>query len=282
MHTETDPDRVRARVADWHRQGRSIAFVPTMGNLHAGHHALLQHAARLGDKVVASVFVNPAQFGPDEDFARYPRTLEADRAGLDQVGCDLLFTPSVETMYPYGVEQSVTVHVPGLSEILEGAHRPGHFDGVTTVVSKLLAIVQPDVAVFGRKDYQQWRVIEHLCRDLRFGVDIVGVPIVRDGDGLALSSRNQYLDQARREKAPQLHQALRHACTLLDRGVVAAEVEQRTCARLQDAGFVPDYVAVRNAADLGMPQAGQRDGLVVLAAARLGTVRLIDNIEIRS
>lgn len=280
MRTEMHPDAVRAHVAEWHRQGHSVALVPTMGNLHAGHYSLLERARECCDRVVASVFVNPAQFGPDEDYERYPRTPDRDRAGLAAHGCDLLFAPDAQAIYPWGVDASVTVHVPGLTEILEGAYRPGHFDGVTTVVSKLLVIVQPDVAVFGRKDYQQWRVIERMCRDLQFGVEIIAAPIVRDADGLALSSRNQYLTSSQRATAPGLQQALVQARALIGQGSDCEAVERQITQQLVAGGFVADYVAIRNATDLAMPAPDQRTGLVVLAAARLGTVRLIDNVEI--
>ncbi|MGB8634160.1 MAG: pantoate--beta-alanine ligase [Rhodanobacteraceae bacterium] len=280
MQTEARAASVRASVRNWHQQGHSVAFVPTMGNLHAGHYSLLELARSRCDRVVASVFVNPAQFGPDEDFERYPRSMDADRSGLAEHGCDLLFAPEVETLYPHGVEGSVRVHLPGLTGILEGAHRPGHFDGVTTVVCKLLSMVQPDVAVFGRKDYQQWRVVERMCVDLGLPVTILAAPIVRDPDGLALSSRNQYLDAAQREVAPRLQQSLQQAAVLIGQGHDLAAIEQATVTRLQHAGFAVDYVAIRNAGDLHAPDAGQRTGLVILAAAHLGKTRLIDNLEI--
>ncbi|MGA7296023.1 MAG: pantoate--beta-alanine ligase [Rhodanobacteraceae bacterium] len=280
MQTEARAASIRASVRNWHQQGHSVAFVPTMGNLHAGHYSLLELARSRCDHVVASVFVNPTQFGPEEDFARYPRSMDADRVGLAEHGCDLLFAPEVDTLYPHGVEASVRVHLPGLTEILEGAHRPGHFDGVTTVVCKLLSMVQPDVAVFGRKDYQQWRVVERMCVDLGLPVTILAAPIVRDPDGLALSSRNQYLDAAQREVAPRLQQSLQQAAVLIGQGHDLAAIEQATATRLQHAGFAVDYVAIRNAGDLAVPDAGQRTGLVILAAAHLGKTRLIDNLEI--
>ncbi len=280
METEARPASIRTAVQNWRRQGESVAFVPTMGNLHAGHYSLLTLARSRSDHVVASVFVNPTQFGPGEDYSRYPRTLDADCAGLAAHGCDLLFTPDVDTLYPYGVESTVKVHVPDLTGILEGAHRPGHFDGVTTVVCKLLSMLQPDVAVFGRKDYQQWRVIERMCRDLGLPVDILAGPIVRDTDGLALSSRNQYLDATARKIAPRLHESLQQAQTLVTQGHELASIEQVTNTRLAHAGFVVDYVAIRNASDLCRPSDNQRTALVVLAAARLGDTRLIDNLEI--
>lgn len=282
MQTEARPASVRTAVRNWRSQSHSVAFVPTMGNLHDGHYSLLTLARSRCDHVVASIFVNPTQFGPEEDFGRYPRTLDTDRAGLAEHGCDLLFAPEVETLYPYGVESTVQVHVPELTESLEGAHRPGHFDGVTTVVCKLLSMLQPDVAVFGRKDYQQWRVIERMCRGLGLPVDILAGPIVRDADGLALSSRNQYLDPSERAAAPRLQQSLQQAKMLVTQGHGLHAIEHATSTRLQRAGFAVDYVAIRNAADLAPPEPGQRKGLVLLAAARLGQTRLIDNVEITS
>ncbi len=271
---------LREQVSRWHDAGDRVAFVPTMGNLHAGHLALVDCARQHADRVVASVFVNPTQFGPDEDFDRYPRTLAADHQALAGQGCDLLFAPDAATMYPFGVETAVRIEVSGLREVLEGAHRPGHFDGVATVVARLLGMVQPDVAVFGRKDYQQWRLIERMCRDLAMSVQIIAAPIVRAADGLALSSRNQYLDARQRQQAPQLHATLVAAADEVRAGRPLDAVEARAAARLAEAGFVLDYVAVRDAVSLQSPEEGQRQGLVVLAAARLGNTRLIDNIEI--
>jgi pantoate--beta-alanine ligase len=184
-------DALRARIAGWKREGLRVGFVPTMGNLHAGHYSLVELARREADRVVASVFVNPTQFGPNEDFSRYPRTPEADATGLEAAGCDLLWLPSVETMYPYGVDGTVQVRVPGVSDVLEGAHRPGHFDGVATVVARLFNQVQPDVAAFGRKDYQQLAVIRYMVRDLAFPIALLAGETRREADGLAMSSRNQ-------------------------------------------------------------------------------------------
>lgn len=256
------------------------AFVPTMGNLHAGHYGLVALARRHATRVVASIFVNPTQFGPNEDFARYPRTPEADEAGLREAGCDLLFQPAVETLYPFGPEHCVRVRVPGLTDELDGAARPGHFDGVATVVLRLFNLVRPDCAVFGRKDYQQWRVIEYLVRDLSLGIAIIPAPIARDDDGLALSSRNRYLSAGERAVAPQLHRQLETVRASWRAGGDLARAEAGALDALQRAGFVPDYVQVRRGRDLRRPEPGERDGLVVLAAARLGTTRLIDNLEL--
>ena len=274
-------EALRERVATWKRDGLRVGFVPTMGNLHAGHHSLVHLAREHVDRVVASVFVNPTQFGPNEDFARYPRTPQADVDGLAAAGCAVAWMPTVETMYPHGVEASVRVVVPGVTEVLEGAHRPGHFDGVSTVVARLFNQVQPDVAVFGRKDYQQLAVIRYMVRDLAFPLDVVAGATQREDDGLAMSSRNQYLSPAERATAPILQQALQAMRAALDGGATRVQVEAEARARLDQAGFDVDYVVVRRP-DLGMPEPGPtRSGepLVALVAARLGRTRLIDNIE---
>ncbi|MFC7301606.1 pantoate--beta-alanine ligase [Cognatiluteimonas weifangensis] len=269
---------LRARVAAWKREGLRVGFVPTMGNLHAGHHSLLRLARGHADRVVASVFVNPTQFGPDEDFARYPRTPEADAAGLDAAGCDLLWLPSVETMYPFGVEATVQVRVPGVTEVLEGAHRPGHFDGVATVVARLFNQVQPDVAVFGRKDYQQLAVIRYLVRDLAFPLELLAAPILREADGLAMSSRNQYLSAEERPVAAELQRTLQTMRAALVAGTPRLQVEAEARAHLQRRGFDVDYVVVRRP-DLGEPADGEGGAQLALVAARLGRTRLIDNLE---
>ncbi|MDN5781437.1 MAG: pantoate--beta-alanine ligase, partial [Luteimonas sp.] len=208
IETVTELSALRKRVAAWRREGLRVGLVPTMGNLHAGHFSLVKLAREHADRVVASVFVNPTQFGPNEDFERYPRTPEADAAGLDAVGCDLVWQPSVEQMYPFGADNAVRMRVPGITDVLDGAHRPGHFDGVVTVVSRLFNQVQPDVAAFGRKDYQQLAVIRYFVRDLAFPVELLPADIVRDPDGLAMSSRNQYLSAGERAIAPTIHSTL--------------------------------------------------------------------------
>ncbi|WP_159016079.1 pantoate--beta-alanine ligase [Cognatiluteimonas profundi] len=269
---------LRARIGEWKRGGMRIGFVPTMGNLHAGHHSLVELARRHADRVVASVFVNPTQFGPGEDFGRYPRTPEADASGLQAAGCDLLWMPSVETMYPHGAQATVQVHVPVITELLEGAHRPGHFDGVATVVSRLFNQVQPDAAVFGRKDYQQLAVIRYLVGDLSFPIEIVAGPTLREADGLAMSSRNQYLSPGERPVAATIHQALQYIKTRITAGDARADVEAAATRMLQERGFDVDYAAVRHP-DLREPQEGDNGARVALVAARLGQTRLIDNIE---
>ncbi len=278
MQTVQDAPALRAAIRGWRANGQTVGFVPTMGNLHAGHQSLIKLAKARTERVVASVFVNPTQFGPSEDFERYPRTLVQDQAALAEHDCDLLFAPDVATMYPFGAEHSVSVHVPRITDTLEGAHRPGHFDGMATVVCKLFNLVQPDVAVFGQKDFQQLKVIERMVRDLALPVKVMGAPILRADDGLALSSRNQYLSSEERARAPLIHDTLRKMRELLAKGHAWQALEQTASARLVRAGFVPDYVAIRRAADLAEPADGERDGLIALVAARLGGTRLIDNL----
>ncbi|TDK28760.1 pantoate--beta-alanine ligase [Luteimonas aestuarii] len=278
LETVTDLQALRTRIAGWKREGLRIGFVPTMGNLHAGHHSLVQLARAHADRVVASVFVNPTQFGPNEDFARYPRTPDADARGLDTAGCDLLWLPSVQTMYPYGAEAAVRMRVPGITDVLDGAHRPGHFDGVVTVVSRLFNQVQPDVAAFGRKDYQQLAVIRYFVRDLAFPVELLAGETRREDDGLAMSSRNQYLSRAERIIAPEIHRTLQAMRTAYLDGMSLAAVQADAAQRLERAGFAVDYAEVRDAG-LGAPDPASRGPFVALVAARLGRTRLIDNLE---
>ncbi|MDE2053613.1 MAG: pantoate--beta-alanine ligase [Xanthomonadaceae bacterium] len=278
MRTVGDLRALRACIRAWKQEGHRVGFVPTMGNLHAGHFSLVDLARRQADRVVASVFVNPTQFGPNEDFARYPRTLAEDSVGLVEHNCDLLFAPSVEVMYPFGPEQAMRIHVPGVGDTLEGAHRPGHFDGVATIVAKLFAMVEPDVAVFGQKDWQQLLVVRRLARELAFPLEIVAGPTVRDDDGLALSSRNRYLDVHQRARAPELHATLEWMRESFVDGHVLAAIEGAAVRRLERAGFNPDYAVVRRAEDLGVPAEGEHSGLLALVAAKLGNTRLIDNL----
>jgi pantoate--beta-alanine ligase len=279
MQTVQDLPALRAAIRSWRSQGQTVGLVPTMGNLHAGHYSLLKLARARADRVVASVFVNPTQFGPNEDFARYPRTLAQDQAGLAENDCDLLFAPEVATMYPFGAEQSVSIHVPGITDTLEGAHRPGHFDGVATVVCKLFNMVQSDLAVFGQKDFQQLKVIERMVGDLSLPVKVIGAPTLRADDGLALSSRNQYLSAEERALAPQIHATLTQMRELVGKGHARRIVEEAAQSKLERAGFAPDYVAIRRAEDLSEPADSENEGLVALIAARLGTTRLIDNLQ---
>jgi pantoate--beta-alanine ligase len=278
IETISELTALRARIGEWKRNGLRVGFVPTMGNLHAGHHSLIALARRHADRVVASVFVNPTQFGPNEDFARYPRTPEADAAGLQSAGCDLMWLPSVETMYPFGPETTVQVRVPVVTETLEGAHRPSHFDGVATVVARLFNQVQPDVAVFGRKDYQQLAVIRYLARDLAFPIEIIAGETLREADGLAMSSRNQYLSVDERQVAPTIHHTLENMAAAIRARSPRTQVEARAAADLAAAGFTVDYSVVRRP-DLAEPQDGVPGPRVALIAARIGRTRLIDNLE---
>ena len=273
----TTLDALRAHVREWKRAGLRVGFVPTMGNLHAGHQSLVELARRHVDRVVASVFVNPTQFGPNEDFARYPRTPDADAAGLAAAGCHLLWLPDVATMYPFGADNAVRIRVPGVTDVLEGAHRPGHFDGVATVVARLFLQVQPDLAVFGRKDYQQLAVIRYLVRDLAFPVALVAADTLREPDGLAMSSRNQYLSAEERPVAATIHRTLSRMREATLAGTPRSAVEAEARQALAEAGFDVDYAVVRTP-ELLEPQtiSGPR---VALVAARLGRTRLIDNLE---
>jgi len=278
MQTVQDVPGLRAAIRGWRSKGQTVGFVPTMGNLHAGHQSLIKLARARTDRVVASVFVNPTQFGPNEDFERYPRTLVQDQAMLAEQDCDLLFAPDVATIYPFGAEHSISLRVPVITETLEGAHRPGHFDGVATVVCKLFNLVQPDLAVFGQKDFQQLKVIERMVRDLSLPLKVMAAPTLRADDGLALSSRNQYLSAEERARAPLIYDSLLKMRDLLDKGHAWRVIEQAAAARLVRAGFAPDYVVIRRAEDLAEPAADERHGLVALIAARLGNTRLIDNL----
>ena len=267
-------------LRDWRREAGSVAFVPTMGNLHEGHLALVREAAKRADQVVVSIFVNRLQFGQGEDFDRYPRTLEQDAAKLAGEGVAVLFAPSGQELYPR-VAQQYNVEPPNLQNELCGAFRPGHFRGVATVVAKLFNIVEPDYACFGKKDYQQLVILQGMAADLNFGVEIVPVDIGRAADGLALSSRNQYLSEAERKQAPQLYRELQAVARAVENGNRDyAALEQQAAANLKQAGWQVDYVEIRHAGNLQVAHVGDSE-LVVLAAARLGNTRLIDNIENR-
>jgi pantoate--beta-alanine ligase len=270
--------QMREQVGQWRRDGLRIGFVPTMGNLHAGHFALVELAREHSDKVIASIFVNPTQFGPNEDYGRYPRTPDTDIAGLAGKGCDALFLPSVDEMYPFGTIGCVQMHVPGITDILCGAHRPGHFNGVAQVVSRLFNMVQPDVAVFGRKDYQQLQVIRYMTEEMSFPVRIVAAPTLRETDGLAMSSRNQYLQGDQRQVATTVYRTLRAMRDAAGQGTPLRDIEDAAAQALQDAGFTVDYAEVRRS-DLTRPKLPGEPGLVALIAARLGRTRLIDNLE---
>lgn len=281
VSTQADLDALRA---GFERAGERVALVPTMGNLHAGHLALIDLARRHADRVIATVFVNPTQFGPNEDFARYPRTLDADASALAARGADVLFAPDLNVMYPDGSGSpaaAVAVTVPALENELCGAFRPGHFRGVATVVAKLFHRTRPHVAVFGEKDFQQLVVIRALVSALDFAIEVIAAPTARAADGLALSSRNQYLDAADRGRAPRLYAALMNAAARINAGDAIEDTEKAAAATLAGAGFRVDYVAVRAAADLSRFANNRPDsGAVVLGAAWLGATRLIDNVRL--
>ncbi len=271
---------LRRVVRAWRNAGERIAFVPTMGNLHAGHGSLVAAARERADRVVVSIFVNPLQFGPNEDFAAYPRTPEQDRKILESLAVDVLFMPTVEEIYPRGQATTARVHVPELEDILCGAFRPGHFMGVATVVTKLLNLVQPDVALFGEKDFQQLLIIRRAAEDLCMPVEVLGLPTTRESDGLAMSSRNRYLTPEQRALAPHIFAALERAREAIEGGRTDFDaIESEGMSALQAAGFRPDYFAVRDAETLGSPTPDSKN-LVVLTAARIGRARLIDNVRV--
>ena len=280
MNTVKTVRELRAAIARARSEGKQIGLVPTMGNLHSGHAALVTKAAQQVDFVVASIFVNPLQFGANEDLDTYPRTLAADQETLLQAGCHLLFAPTVEEIYPHGMTGLTRVSAAQLSNELCGSRRPGHFDGVTTVVSKLFNMVQPDLAIFGQKDYQQLAVIRAMVHDLNMPIQIIGEPTVRAEDGLALSSRNGYLTEEQRALAPTLYRQLNEMVQAIKAGErsYSALVSQHV-ARIEAAGFRPDYLEIRHALTLQPAQADDRD-LVILVAAYLGTTRLIDNVHL--
>ncbi|HJR71847.1 MAG TPA: pantoate--beta-alanine ligase [Gammaproteobacteria bacterium] len=271
---------VRAAVAGWRAAGERVAFVPTMGNLHAGHMSLAALAAAAAPRVVMSIFVNPVQFGPSEDFAAYPRTLAGDEALLAGAGnVDVLFAPKAAAIYPFGVEQAVRVQLPSLARELCGATRPGHFDGVATVVCRLLNIVAPDLLYLGQKDYQQFVLMQRMIADLALPVELRMGPTHREPDGLAMSSRNRYLDAAQRRQAPALHRALEGVrARLRDGAVDFAGLAAEGRAELERAGLKPDYVEIRRRADLAHATSERDEERVVLGAAWLGRARLIDNL----
>ncbi len=273
-----DVDSLRRRVRDWRRDGLSVALVPTMGALHKGHMKLMNQAQKLADRVVATIFVNPKQFGPSEDFSSYPRREADDFEMLNVAGVHLLFAPDAATMYPAGF--ATTVSVTGISDILDGQHRAGHFNGVATVVSKLLLQALPDIALFGEKDYQQLVLIRRFVEDLNIPVDIIGAPTVREHDGLAMSSRNAYLSAEERAKAPTLYAAIAAvAKEIADGREIPATIEEAR-QKLISAGFdTVDYVEARHADSLAPLTSSGVPGRI-LAAARLGRTRLIDNVAV--
>ena len=277
IHTK---QQLAEQIVEWRHNDEHIALVPTMGNLHAGHLSLVELAREHAERVVVSIFVNPTQFGKDEDYEQYPRTLELDKRRLKTATADMIFAPDVATLYPFGLDKATTVSVPGLTENFCGATRPGHFDGVTTVVARLFAIVQPDVAVFGQKDYQQQLVIRRMAEDLSLPITIITGETVRNDDGLAMSSRNSYLSDEERAVAPVLYETLSYVGQELQSGRRNFEkLEALAGERLTAAGFDVDYFAIRRALNLEVPDR-DCDDLVVLTAAQLGSARLIDNIVV--
>ncbi len=275
-------DEVRDCIHAWRSEGDVIAFVPTMGNLHPGHLALIDrahmtHAAAGKLRLVVSIFVNPMQFGKNEDLSTYPRTFEEDKAHLEHKQVDLLFAPTPDVIYPRGMQKETRVVPPVLADILEGESRPGFFTGVATVVNKLFNIVQPDIAVFGEKDYQQLLVIRQMVKDFALPVKIVSAPIVREDDGLAMSSRNNYLDADQRVTAAKMHVCLTHLVEEVSRGGDCQYAVMHVMQELEKQGFIVDYVVVRRRTDLAVPRAEDSE-LIALVAARVGSTRLIDNI----
>ena len=278
MYKLNDAQSLRAQLAQWRAQGERIAFVPTMGNLHEGHLQLVRRARQTGGRVVVSIFVNPTQFAPGEDYDTYPRTLERDSRLLSAEKTDALFAPDVSVIYPEGSEAAAHVDVPAVGHGLEDDFRPGFFTGVVSVMVRLFDLVQPDYTVFGEKDYQQLAVVRAMVENSEWPTEIIGVPTVREADGLAMSSRNQYLTAEERERAPVLRQTLMHVAEQITSGAPRFKLlETDAMKRLQDSGFVPDYVSIRHADTLQPVVEGERR-CVVLAAAHLGRARLIDNV----
>lgn len=274
--------QLREQTTKWRRNNERIAFVPTMGNLHEGHLSLVDIAQQNAERVVVSIYVNPLQFSPNEDFSSYPRTLEEDLTKLKVKGVDLVFTPDTRMVYPDGEQQSTFVEVPELSDILEGECRPGFFKGVCTVVLKLFNMVRPDCAVFGEKDFQQLLVVRQMVKDLDLPVQIIAGAIKREADGLAMSSRNNYLNSADRETSRQLSRALESCRQQIEQGLSADEAENNVVDTLQKQGFTVDYVTLREAgrlARVSLNNIAAGTELVILAAAKIGDTRLIDNVK---
>jgi pantoate--beta-alanine ligase len=273
-------EALREQLDDWRHAGDHIALVPTMGSLHEGHLSLVEIAREHAERVVVSIFVNPKQFAESEDFGEYPRTIERDRRRLKKAKADLIFVPEVETIYPFGIDNATSVTVPALTSEFCGAFRPGHFDEVTTVVSRLFSLVQPDVAVFGQKDYQQQLIIQRMVQDLSMPIQIICGETQREEDGLAMSSRNQYLSDEERVIAPKMHETLDEIGRGLESGQRNyEELESAAFEKLKSLGFEPQYVSIRRAANLEMPDR-DCDELVVLVSAYLGKARLIDNLVV--
>lgn len=277
MITTQEITQIREQVNAWHAKGETVAFVPTMGNLHLGHITLVKEAVKRADHVVASIFVNPMQFGQNEDLDAYPRTLAADQQALTDAGAELLFTPTSKIIYPKGMQQQTYVEVPKIGDELCGASRPGHFRGVATIVCKLFNIVQPDIALFGKKDFQQLLVIKTMVEDLSMPIEIIGVETIREASGLAMSSRNGYLNPSQQMRAATLKQVMDTMSAQIQSGQAIVGVIAKAQAKLIEAGFKPDYLEVRSSKDLS-PAKDEQQALVIVAAAYMGTTRLIDNL----
>ena len=282
MQTCDNIEQLRSQIKAWHAKNESVAFVPTMGNLHDGHLSLVELARKRAQHVVVSIYVNPLQFAPHEDFDSYPRTLQDDLDKLAAVDTGLVFTPDTALIYPQGERENTFVEVPSLSDILEGEFRPGFFRGVATVVLKLFNMVQPDIAVFGEKDFQQLLVIRRMVEELDLPIDIVGAPIKREADGLAMSSRNSYLDEDERARSRVLSETLASFCEQIKQGGDIEKAEQLAGRKLEEEGFSVDYVSLREASQLrqiAKDDLQNTPELVVLAAATVGSTRLIDNMK---
>ena len=280
MQLVADINQTHNLCQKWRDQGESISFVPTMGCLHAGHLSLIKKAQSLADHVVVSIFVNPLQFDNAEDLLKYPNTLDDDIGKLKEINVDLVFTPDVNSFYPEGESKVEQIDLGGITSLLEGAERPGHFAGVATVVKRLFDVIQPNSAIFGEKDFQQLMVIKQLVEKFSLDIEIIGMPIFREDDGLAMSSRNIRLTEAERKKAPEIYQQLQSLkAAIKDGSTNFVELERITCEKLATAGFLPDYVAIRDRSTLLPPQK-QDKSKVILIAAKLGKIRLIDNILI--
>ncbi|MFW5425627.1 MAG: pantoate--beta-alanine ligase [Methylophagaceae bacterium] len=278
MKTVKTVAELRQQITEWKQAGQRIVLVPTMGNLHQGHLSLVKKAKKLANKVIVSIFVNPLQFDDKTDLSAYPRTLEADIEQLVAVECDAVFTPTAQTMYPYGMDEQTIITVPGMDDKLCGQARPGHFDGVATVVAKLFNMVQPDVAIFGEKDYQQLLLIKKMVADLNLPLEIIGLPTHREASGLAMSSRNQYLTEQQREQAASIYRILSEIKTKILKGETDfVKLEQQAKDELTQLDFEPDYVDIRHSGNLEPAKQSDKE-LRVLLAARLGKARLIDNI----
>lgn len=282
MQFVTEISDLRKVLSAWRRAEDVIAFVPTMGNIHKGHLSLIDEAQKRADRIVSSIFVNPMQFDRPDDFGRYPRTLEEDRNQLQDAGVDLLFCPSAEAIYPRGDKNSSFVDVPGITDILCGTHRPGHFKGMATVVCKLFNLVQPELAVFGEKDYQQLLIVRRMVEDLNLPVEIVGAATAREASGLAMSSRNNYLSDDEREQAALIFRLLVETAKSIASGSRDYQgLEEKARQTLTDEGFVPDYYSILTMGNLSQPtELDEPANLVILVAAQFGKARLIDNLPI--